>query len=384
MPPPSPPIALGQCAELQLRFLSASARTEAISLWRVLEIELVNQRLTCSSIWTEIWLNHYGDLIPHQFVVGVRDGKVCGIALVTQGKGQKAGPFTMKTRHLGTAGEPESESVCVEYNSLLVSPQDRLDFANAIWQWVRDETDCDEFRMDGFDARVVEPLLNRNRQAQVDRKTSHYFDLRPSRQSGEEPLLRLGTLTRGNIRRTLRSLNDAHSEWAETASRAEQLFHQMVLLHQARWNSAGSLGAYSSRRFHDFHLELLNRAVPLGLMTIFGLTSGSRLIGASHVLIDNHRGLLYQCGWAPGTGRVSHGLALDYMCLCECLRRGYDEVDFLAGDGDHKRRLATDKSELAWVVWRRRNLKNTSLELLRRIKLTVLQFGSSKPSIPHH
>ena len=61
-------------------------------------------------------------------------------------------------------------------------------------------------------------------------------------------------------------------------------------------------------------------------------------------------------------------MALDYLCLCECLRRGYDEVDFLAGDGEHKRRLATDESELAWVVWRRANLKNTLIKVLRRIK----------------
>ena len=365
------PTAVGN-AELHLQFMSASQRTEAILLWRKLEVELCNRRLTCSAIWVETWLNHFGGLIPHQFAIGWRHEKVCAIALLTQGVSQYSGPFVLKTWHLGTAGEPELDSICVEYNSLLASPEDGLEFGDAIWKWARDKTACDEFRMDGFDSNSIAPLLARNPQASVDRKRVYFFDLRPSRVSGDEPLMRLGTQTRANIRRTLRELGDVRSEWAETAARAEQMFHQMVSLHQARWTSAGKPGAYASTRFHDFHLELLNRAVPTGLMTIVGLTSGTQFIGGNHILIDNHRGLLYQSGWTPGTGRVSPGMALDYHCICECLRRGYDEVDFLAGDGEHKRRLATDESELAWVVWRRANLKNTLIRVFRRIKTHFL------------
>ena len=367
----------GRRSELRLKFVSASSRAEALFVWRKLEIELSNQRLTCSSVWTATWLDHYGTLVPHQFAIGMKDGIICGIALVTQGVRQNAGPFPLKTWHIGTAGEPESESVCVEYNSLLARPDDRLEFGHALWKWALETTHCDEFRMDGFEMSSIEPFLTHNPQAQVTRRSSYYFDLATTRNSGEEPLMRLSVHTRYNIRRTLRDLGGTRGEWADTVGRAESLFHQMVQLHQARWNKDGMPGVYASRRFRDFHLDLLNRCVPLGTMAMYGITAGQRLIACCQMLMDDHRVLFYQCGRIPATGRFSYGMVLDYMCICESLNRGYAAADFMAGDTDHKRRLSTNRSELAWIVWRRLNFKNIAIDALRRIKQLTLQLRIS-------
>lgn len=374
---PSVPAIADVTGPVRLRIIPATAKTEALFLWRKLELQLGNRRLMCSSLWTEIWLNHFGQLIPHQFAVGMRNGVVCGIALLTQGVRQCAGPIPLATWHIGTAGEPEADSVCVEYNALLAGPDDQCDFAAALFDWAREQTNCDEFRLDGFEGQSIQALLQHCLMARVERKISYYFDLRPCRVNGEDPLARLGTHTRANIRRTLREFGDVRTEWAETPARAEQLFAELVKLHQARWTSAGKPGAYASRLFHDFHLELLCRGVPLGLTTIVGLSSGNRLIGCSHLLIDNHRGLFYQCGWAPGGGRTSTGLALDYLCIDECLRRGYDEIDFLAGNTEHKRRLSTNQAELVWAVWRRSSLKNAAIGTMRRLKRSAVQLRES-------
>ena len=57
---------------LNLQVLAGSSRAEAMSIWRQLEVDLQSPRLTCSSIWTDTWLNHFGNQIPHQFIVGYR------------------------------------------------------------------------------------------------------------------------------------------------------------------------------------------------------------------------------------------------------------------------------------------------------------------------
>ncbi|MBS0207214.1 MAG: GNAT family N-acetyltransferase [Planctomycetes bacterium] len=354
--------------KVRLRFLPASSRIEAMTLWKSLEVELCNQRLTCSSAWTDTWLDHYGGLVPFQFVIGMRQGTIVGIALLTQGVRQSAGPFRLKTWHVGTAGEPESTSVCVQYNSVLCHPDDWIDFGQALWNWAQQETNCDEFRWDGFESTSIAPLLAQYPQSRVERRVAYYFDLESVRATGEDPIMRLGSHTRANIRRTQRDLGGVQVEWAETIERAEFLFHQLVELHQARWNSIGLPGVYSSERFHDFHLDLLHRLFPLGLMSLVGVSAGGRLLACSQLLVDNNRTHFYQCGRVPSSGRVSHGLILDYSCICECLRRGFDEVDFLGGETDHKRRLSTSQAELAWVAWRRPNIKNTAIDTLRRIK----------------
>jgi hypothetical protein len=360
---------------LQLKFLPASSRSEALSVWRRLENEFSSRRLTCSSLWTETWLNHFGTQIPHQFVIGHRGGLPRAIALLTEGVGQKAGPVSLHTYHLGTAGEREPDSICVEYNTLLSEPSERGSFAVQLWAWVQQQTRCDELHLDGFEASDIEPFVSANPGTLVDRRPCYFYDLKATCNDGEEPLMRLGTHTRGNIRRTLRELVDARGEWAESASRGEEMFHQLVQLHQARWNSSGHPGVYSSRRFFDFHVDLLHRAIPRGKMGLFRVMAGGRLIGCVQTLIDEQRVLHYQCGRVQATGRVSYGMALDYLCICEALRRGYDAVDFLAGTGEHKRRLSTNRAELCWVTWRRDNLKNRVVESLRRMKHATESIG---------
>jgi hypothetical protein len=370
------------CADavaLRLRFLPATSRAEAMFMWRKLEVELCNQRLACSSVWTETWLNHYGSLIPHQFVVGTRGGTICGMALMTRGIQQNAGPIHLNTWHVGTAGEPEADSVCVEYNTLLTRPNDSIDFAHALWNWARTETNCDEFRMDGFEAAAMYPLLTQIPQVVVERKSAYFFDLALLRVKGEAPLMRLGSHTRSNIRRTLRDLGEIRLEWAETVDQAVSLFHQMVVLHQARWNAAGSPGVYASRRFHDFHLDLLSRALPLGMMTVFGVKAGDQLVGCNQLPIDGRRVQIYQSGRISTTRRVSYGMVLDYLCICESLRRGYETVEFLAGEGEHKRRLSTDRGELAWICWRRPSIKNTTIDALRCVKHATTRLTRSDP-----
>ena len=361
-----------EAQELTLKMLPASSRAVALSEWRQLEVELSNTRLTCSSLWTEIWLNNYGSIVPHQFAIGLRGNRTCAIALLTQGVNQHTGPIGLNTWHVGTAGEPERDSVFVEYNSLLARPEDQVEFGCALWKWVREQTRCDEFRLDGFDPLAIHWIL-KDTQVSVERKSSRYFDLMAAREAQTEPILFLGPNTRANIRRSLRELGNPVGEWAETAERAEEMFHHMVELHQARWNAAGYPGVYASRRFFNFHLELLHRAVPLGVSTIYGVKSSRHAIGYSHIMIDGQRVLMYQCGRVQTRDKTSPGMLVDYLCIEESLRRGYDAFDFLAGESDHKRRLSTNRAELAWVVWQRRNIKNAAINAVRSMKRIGMQ-----------
>lgn len=364
---------------LELRVLPASARVEALAVWRQLESELQSTRIMCSSLWTEIWLNHFGGWIPHEFVVAARGNRVCGIVLVTHGVQQTAGPFRLKTRHLGTAGEPEAETVCVEYNTILARPDDHGAFQRAVWQHLVRHSGCDELRLDGFEAKSVAELAGLP-QTTVHVQPCCYFDFNGI-EPGTDVVSQFGTHTRSRIRRTLRELGDYRTEWAQTVDRAEDLFLQMIDLHQARWNAVGLPGVYASPSFRAFHLELLRRAVPLGWMSVFGVFSGRTLIGCNQNLIDSQRVLVYQCGRAPGEGRVSYGVAIDYLNICESLNRGYRAFDLLAGEAEHKRRMTNAATELAWVTWRRRNWKNAAIDAMRAVKTATRRWSSSQRNV---
>ena len=353
---------------LRLEVLGPLARPDAMTLWREAEARLSNQRLMCSSVWTETWLTHYGSLVPHRFAVARRGDVCCGVALLTSGVNQFDGPMPLRTWHLGTAGEPDADSVCIEYNSLLVRAEDRTDFARQLVAWIDSQSDCDQAYFDGFASADIEPLLADNPKAVVVRKSSPYFDLRAAREANIEPIEFLGKQTRANLRRSMRQLGQPTGEWAASAERAEEMLQRMIERHQARWNALGEPGSYASRRFREFHLDLVHRLVPIGAMGMYRVTSPGGILGCAQVFIDDNRALLYQSGWSPQPGNLSPGLVVDYLCLAECQRRGLDQFDFMAGTSDYKRHLSTHEAELAWVTWRRPRLKFALLDNLRWIK----------------
>ena len=356
---------------LRLEVLGPVARLDAMKLWREVEERLSSKRLMCSSVWTETWLKHYGSLVPHRFAIARRGDVCCGVALLTNGVSQFDGPMPLRTWHLGTAGEPDADSVCIEYNSLLVRAEDHTDFARQLVAWIDSQSDCDQTHFDGFASDDITPLLADNPKAVVVRKSSPYFDLRKAREANVEPIEFLGSQTRANLRRSLRKLGNPTGEWAASAERAEEMLHRMIERHQARWNSLGEPGSYASRRFREFHLDLVHRLVPIGAMGMYRVTSPTGILGCAQIFIDDNRALLYQSGWSPQPGNVSPGLVVDYLSLAECQRRGLDQFDFMAGTSDYKRHLSTHEAELAWVTWRRPRLKFALLDNLRWIKWTL-------------
>ena len=337
-----------------------------------------------SSIWTETWLNHFGPLIPHQFMIAYRGEMPCGICLLTTGVGQRSGPMTIQTYHLGTSGEPECDSACVEFNSLLSRPEDQNDFQLAIWEWVSARADWDEFRLDGFVQDEVQDWLSNNPGWKIDSKPSWYFDLEQARQSNQETIAMLGPQTRSAIRRNMRRSGTTHCEWAETVRQAEEIFAELITLHQVRWNADGLPGCYSSQVFREFHFELLNRLVPLELMGLFRVRNEQGTIGCDQVMIDNHRACLYQGGRIiPNDHRISTGVIVDYLLIEECRRRGLSAVDFMAGDTTHKQRLSTNCSRLIWAVYRRPNFKNGLISGLKYAKQAFERsFRGSAQKIP--
>lgn len=343
-----------------------------MNIWQKLETDLSSARMMASATWTDTWLTHFGQSIPHQFVIAYRGDTACGIALIVEGIGQRNGPVKTRTFHLGTAGELEMDSVCVEYNTLLVHPNDQLEFQQAIWNWAGQQDDWEEFRLDGFHENDVSGWVAADSRWTVVTKPARYFDVKASRDSNVEPLTLLGPQTRSAIRRSLRRAGSNQCEWAETVADAEQIFAEMTELHQARWNSDGKPGCYSSRIFHDFHLDLLHRLVPKGLMGLFRVKGDEGTIGCNQVLIDQNRVCIYQSGRIlPTDHRLSAGVVVDYMLIEESRRRGFDAVDFLAGDSPHKRRLSTHSTPLAWAIYRRPSLKHSLIDGLRTVKHAI-------------
>jgi len=349
---------------VSVELLSARELPVVAETWKDLEYRFGRGALSSSWDWTDTWLRRYGDVVPHRFAIAERAGAACGIALVTRSSIRR-GPVRINRLHLGTAGEPAGEGVHVEYNRLLGDPEHTGAFATALVRTLRDIRRWDELWLNGFATEDAAPLVAAEPGFAATRVPSPVLDLRPARYDQGEVLALLPSGTRSRLRRTMRHFGQIDTEWAEAPGHALDILDELIQLHQRRWTTAGVPGAFASERFTAFHRELAERLVEKGTAVLFRARAGSETLGCLYGFVERGRLLFYQSGFASFTdNRLKPGLAVHTLCMEQCLRRGLDEYDFLAGDARYKRELSTDERTLVWAVLRRGRIKWRALEAL--------------------
>ncbi len=348
-----------------------------LNLWKSLESNFANVPLMCSHTWTSTWIEHYGDYIPYHFAVASKDNVPCGICLVTEGVEQHDGPLSLNTLHLGTAGEPTADSVCVEYNALLIQPDDQQAFITELLSTLSKNTKWDSLLFDGFASEELDSWKLPSVETSIKKVESHYFDLKLIRDEEREVISGFGYSTRKNLRKNMKSYGSLTAEWAEDIEHANSIFDDLVSLHQTRWQKEGEPGSYASKRFTEFHKALIQELIPTNQMGLFRVKIEGQVIGCVQVLIDRNRVLCYQGGSAEYKGKLSPGVIADYLCIEECFKRGFDAYDFLAGNSHHKQKMSTHHSHLSWAQIRRSRWKFTALNALRNIKQMMTQITSA-------
>lgn len=374
---------------LRLLVYGAHEAELVLDWWRELEAELDSVPLACSVGWTETWLNVYAETVRPWFIVGCVAGRVCGICLLTESRTRRLLGMPLPTLHLGTAGEPRGESVCVEYNDLLVKPEYRHEFSRQLLKLMLQEPAWSELHLEGIPALPAEsgPLLEaaqsaveqqadsairqRPLQLQVRERECRYFDLQAARETDSDILSQLGRSTRSNLKRRLKQVGSTQVEWAESASQATDIFTQLVELHQARWNSVGQPGAFASGRFLRFQQEWISHAWDRGEVALARVQANGETMGCLYFLVDRGRLLDYVSGFADFQEFGSPGLLSHYLCMEEALKRDYIAYDFLVGEKRHKENLGKSQQVLQWVTCTRPNWKHNLHEKLRAGKHLV-------------
>ncbi|MER3438130.1 MAG: hypothetical protein C4346_11385 [Chloroflexota bacterium] len=363
--------------------LPAHQKSVVAPLWQQLEREF-RAGLVNSWDWVETWLNHYGDLVPHWFVVGMSADGPAGLALITRGLCHKRGPIALRTLHIGTAGEPHTDTVRVEHNRLLAEPHHRAAFAAAI---LREATQidrrCDLIMLDAFVPEDADLFLAADPSFVAFPEPCHYADLAALRAQGLTVLDGLRRHTAAKIRRTMRRLEDQYGpcrvEWATSLPQAEAIFAELRDLHQARWERQGQPGVFASQRFTGFHEELIRRLHPQGRATLARVVAGDHTVGCDYGLVEHGRILGYQWGLASfEDSRLSPGLVVGALVMQEALERGFTEYDWLAGDVLYKRELSTSSRTLITA----RAIRGPRMHLLDRLTRAKRYLGSRGARLP--
>jgi len=325
------------------------SRAEIAPIWQRLEKTLHSAGLANSWAWTECWLNAYGDLVRHWFVVAERAGQPVGIALLTRGRKQRRGPVPIRSVHIGTAGEGHGRGIWVEYNRVLVTPADRTEFLSRLLTAPGvAPLAADVLELNGFDPAEIPASLRRGLREREE--ICYIADLTQS----PAVLDSFDRDTRRKLRKGMAQFSeqfgDLATEWLETTDRAQDVLNELIEHHQARWTSAGTPGSFADERFGQFHRELIDRLLPDGRIVLARVTAGETLVGIFYGFIEE--GVLYHYQWGLPQfedNKLSPGFVTGYLVMDEAKRRGLTELNWLAGESRYKRDLSNAKRSLIWA-----------------------------------
>jgi CelD/BcsL family acetyltransferase involved in cellulose biosynthesis len=104
-------------------------------------------------------------------------------------------------------------------------------------------------------------------------------------------------------------------------------------------------------------------------VALLEIASGDLKLAVLYSFVYEGALLFYQSGLMVGEDkRVKIGLVAHACAIEHCRAAGLARYDFLAGNDQYKKSLASSARPQSWLVFRKRNAKLETLDLLRKAK----------------
>lgn len=362
-------------SHVTIDFISSSERREAARRWQTLEWEINNKGLTNSWKWIETWLQQYSH-IPHKFVFGVKDGQTIGAALITLPLRKLKNIISVPSLHFGTNGESLQEKTCVEYNRLLVAPENLSAFSMELMRNLQ-HLRWSQLVLHGFIPEHAEALIDAGARlgmtfSEQKKEVCPTFNF--SEVAGSPDIISTLRHNKKRIRSSIEIMNaksPLRSEWAETTEQAQDILTELIELHTRKWENTSTPSSFQSDRVKRYHKELIDAFFPESLI-VFRVKWGEQTVGCLLSFVEEKHILGYKGGinLSPDMKKLTPGLVTHILCMEECRKRGYLEYDFLAGEASYKMQLANTENFLIWAT-AERGLTMNVIDATRRIKRIV-------------
>ena len=155
---------------------------------------------------------------------------------------------------------------------------------------------------------------------------------------------RLSRNLRRNLRKRMRRLHKKYKVEVEnqrdlgSVREAMEIFFE---LHEKRWISKGEPGAFESKAFRDFHLDIAEIFDERGWLGLHFLTADDEPIAAIYSFDYDRKKYGYLTGFDPDFGRYGVGNLLKMHVVEECIKKGLKEYDLTRDFEPYKADWAT-------------------------------------------
>ncbi len=326
------------------------------AMWCELQ-ERADASMFTSWSWIGTWLVSMPTSIDVQVLRAEQRGVLVGLALLVVAplRGLRV-PFG-KVAHLHATGRLEYDGLAIEHNGLLLDRRQARAAQTAMLNFLCDERrEWRSVHLPGLSPRqaLLPEALPPSVKMEVDARSTAQVLLQPVRDRGGDYLGLLSTGRRAHIRRSMR----ACAEWgpllltqATDADSATAYFERLLHLHRARRASLGSTSAFDTPFALEFHRRLIAQGLPRGEVQLVRVQAGEHEVGYLYSFVHRREVFFYQSGFDFGCvdRKFSPGLVTVALAIEHNARLGHRCFDFLAGDAQYKKTLATHSGTMSWV-----------------------------------
>jgi CelD/BcsL family acetyltransferase involved in cellulose biosynthesis len=345
---------------LRARIVHTPVELEAmVPGWRALLQRAAHPEPVLTPLWLLAWWRVFGEHDGRALqVLAVEDGAEL-VGLVPLARRLAAHRRAIPTRRLEllASGEDEADEIGSDYLGALVAGGHAKDVAQHTARALCTGelgSEWDELRMPAMNGEdpFVTALAQRLRAEGCLVSVDPYAECPhvPLPPSWDAYLRALGSSRRYVVVRSLRELDGwAGSDgWERRVARTrDELAEGTAILrslHSERWTAAGRSGVFASRRFTQFHEEVMPRLLAGedgASLELSWLSVRGEPIAAAYNVVYRDKVYFYQSGRRLDVPKgIRPGIALHALALRASIEAGRREYDFLAGTSRYKRDLA--------------------------------------------
>jgi CelD/BcsL family acetyltransferase involved in cellulose biosynthesis len=304
--------------------------------------------------WLLTWWNVYSHTFSSPeitFMIVEEDNTLCGILPLYQHFKQ-----TLKSVSIFGSGENEEDTIYNEYADALVLKEYLntvvATFAKSIKSLKFDVLHLGVHEKSSITYKISEQLLSNTFPYFVHSKLNRSWKLETFKvelKNGFESYLQsLSRNSRQYANKVIRASKQVGLNISEVTLSKEKhkAFLELTKLHTGRWQSKGETGAFASKLVLEFHkFIILNTSCNVNFFCITDKNGDVK--GIIYCLTHKEKLFLYQSGLdlSPIESLKSPGMA-SYLLLFQETSEYFKEYDFMAGQTQLKKSLATSSSEI--------------------------------------
>ena len=330
--------------------------------------------------WIGSWLSSVSQHADLLLISATLDNELVGLGIVCRKQTFALRVIPQQSLLLHKTGEHHLDQSWIEYNDFLLHKTHQAAVRMAMAQALLDTQKWQDIVVGASESKAFTPFkLLGLQQKTIWQSHSYQVDLDWLRTRNTAYLETLSKNTRYQIRRSLRAygvFGEVNITRANSVSQALGWFTLAGPLHIKRWQKTKVGSGFINQNFVDFHHELIRNSFEQGKIDILQIKAGEHLICYLYNFIQDDEVKFYLSAnnFSENDKTLKPGLVSHYLAIEYYLNKGMRTYDFMAGESQYKRSLASSAVPIYLNRYSRPTLINKLETKLRHLKKRLRKY----------